>query len=59
MDGKGLIGKQEIELIAQTRNLLDELLETLDIINDKETMIKLKEAKDDVKKGRLHGFDEL
>ncbi len=59
MANQMLIGKKEFKTIAETRNLLDELLETLDILADNESMKKLAEAKENVKKGRLHGFNEL
>ena len=54
-----LISKDEVKLIKETRNLLDELLETLDIVADKESMKKLAEAKEDVKRGRLYDFNKL
>ena len=59
METQVLIGKEEFKIIAQTRNLLEELLETMDILADSESMKKLEEAKADVKAGRLHGFNDL
>ena len=54
-----LIGKEELKVIKDTRNLLEELLETLDILSDKESLKKLTEAEEDIKKGRVYGFNEL
>ncbi len=56
---ESLIGEKELKALIETRNLLDELLETLDILSDEDSMKKLVEAKGDVDKGRLHGFRTL
>lgn len=59
METQALIGKEELQVLAETRNLLEELLETLDILADEESVKKLEEAKEDVREGRLYGFEEL
>ncbi len=48
--------KENVNLLIETRNLLDEVLETLDILADEESMKKLEQAREDVRKGRLSEF---
>ncbi len=59
MNAQTLIGKDELRMLTETRNLLDELLETLDILGDPESMTKLDEAQADVRRGRLHDLADL
>ncbi|HDM22462.1 MAG TPA: hypothetical protein ENG20_01595 [Methanomicrobia archaeon] len=54
-----MLSQEEIDLITETRNLLEELLETLEIMEDKEIMKEIQEAQEDVKKGRVRDFDEF
>ena len=48
-----------INVMIQTRNLLDELLETLDIMNSPKSMKKIISAEEDVRKGRVRDFSEF
>jgi len=45
------IDKDVIKRISQTRDLLDELLETIDVITDEELMRAIEEAEKEVKRG--------
>ena len=54
-----IFDKDAVELLLQTRNLLDEVLETMDIIADEKLMKKIAEAEMDVKDGRVRDFDEF
>lgn len=51
--------KTTINVLIQTRNLLDELLETLDIISSPKSMKKIASAEEDVRKGRVRDFNEF
>ena len=51
-----LLEENDRKILKQTRDLLEELLETVEISSSQESMKKLEEAKDDVKKGRVRKF---
>ena len=51
-----ILEEEDRKMLKQTRDLLDELLETAEIASDEESMKKLEEAKEDVKKGRVRKF---
>ena len=42
--------KNAVELLFQTRNLLDEVLETMDILADEELMKAIRESEDAIEK---------
>ena len=46
-------------LLLKVSGLLEELLETLDTLKDKETMEAIREAEEDVKAGRVRDYDEF
>jgi len=56
---KSLLTNEDRELLLKVRNLLEEIVETLDILEDKDTMESIKEAEDDIKKGRLRDYKEF
>ena len=58
-ESASIFDKDAVELLLQTRNLLDEVLETMDIIADEKLMKKIAEAEMDVKDGRARDFDEF
>ncbi|RLG32160.1 hypothetical protein DRN98_05690 [Methanosarcinales archaeon] len=58
-ESASIFDKDAVELLLQTRNLLDEVLETMDIIADEKLMKKIAEAEMDVKDGRVRDFDEF
>jgi len=45
--------------LPKLRLLIEELLETLEVLGDKELMKSLKASEEDVRQGRLIDFDEL
>ena len=59
MEKKVLLEKEVVHTLVQTRNLLEEFLETLDIMADEEMMGKISIAKEDVKEGRTRDFGEF
>lgn len=46
-----------IKLLIETRDLLDELLETLDIMSSPETMRDIEEAEKEVKEGKIRDLE--
>jgi len=48
-----------IEELPKVRLLLEELIETLEVLGDEELMKSIKASEGDVQKGRLIGFREL
>ena len=51
-----LLEEEDRKILKQTRDLIDEILETVDIMSNEESMKKLEEAKIDVKEGRIKRF---
>lgn len=55
--------KRNLRLLAEEapklRGLLEELIETMDVLSDKELMESLKASGEDVKKGRLLSYEKL
>jgi len=45
--------------LPRVRELLEELLETFDILGDRELMARIKKSEKDEAEGRLLGFKEL
>jgi len=54
-----VLDKEQVELIRKTRDLLEELIETLDIMSDAELMEDIHKGEDDVKEGRARNYDEF
>jgi DNA-directed RNA polymerase subunit K/omega len=54
-----LLTTEEKELLAKAANLMDELLETLEIIQDKKLVKDLKIALREVEEGKTRPLDEL
>jgi len=46
------LDKEVIEHIMQTRDLLEELLETIDVVTDEKLMLAIEEAEEEVKRGK-------
>ena len=59
MEKMVLFEKDAIHTLIQTRDLLEEILETLNIMADEEMMKKISIADEDVKEGRIRDFDEF
>ncbi|MGB2726897.1 MAG: hypothetical protein WBD09_00270 [Halobacteriota archaeon] len=51
--------KEALELLFQTRSLLDEVLETMDILADEELMKAIRESEDEVEKGEARDLKDF
>ncbi len=54
-----LLSKKEVELLEKTSQLLGEVLETLDIMSDKQVMKEIEESRKEVKAGKTRPFKSL
>lgn len=54
-----LLTDEDRELLRRVHALLEEVLETLEILADKELMKALKEAEEDVRVGRVRDYEEF
>jgi len=54
-----LISDEDRVLLVKVSGLLEELVETFNILEDKETMARLKEAEEDVKAGRVREYNDF
>jgi len=57
--GRFLLSDEDRALLLRVSSLLEELLETLDVLEDKEALKAIKEAEEDVKAGRVRDYDEF
>ena len=59
-EGQGLVfDKDAVKVLIDTRDLLEEMLETIDILADEEMMRKIDIAEKDVKDGKVRDFDDF
>ena len=56
---KSLLTQQDRKLLLETRNILEELLETEEVLRDKTLMESIKQSRRDVKTGRLYTIAQL
>lgn len=56
---KPLLTQQDRQLLLETRNILDELLETEEILRDKALMKSIRQSRRDLKAGRVHTLAQL
>jgi PHD/YefM family antitoxin component YafN of YafNO toxin-antitoxin module len=54
-----ILKRQEIELLISTRDILEEILETLEVAEDPRTSKALKEGLRDVKAGRVRPYKQF
>ncbi|MDR2707540.1 MAG: hypothetical protein LBB87_02170 [Nitrososphaerota archaeon] len=54
-----LISDEDRVLLVKVSGLLEELVETFNILEDKETMARLKEAEEDIKAGRVRDYNDF
>ena len=54
-----LLTDEDRELLRRVHALLEEVLETLEILADKELVEALKEAEEDVRVGRVRDYEEF
>ena len=50
---------EDRRLLLRVSRLLEEVLETLEVVSDRESMEAIREAEEDVKAGRVRGYDEF
>jgi len=51
-----LISKEEIELLSKTKDLIEELLDTLEVLADDDTLEAIKQSATDFEKGNFESF---
>ncbi|WP_086975858.1 hypothetical protein [Archaeoglobus fulgidus] len=54
-----LFDEEVIKFLVQTRNLLEEILETLDIMADKELMEAIFKSENEIRQGKTRNFKEI
>jgi len=59
MPPHALLTNEDRTLLAKVSNLLEELVETTNILEDKEAMKAIKQADKDVKTKRVRDYDEF
>ena len=56
---KEFLSKEDINKLKTVRDLLEDIIENIDLLLDKESIKKLQEAEEDIKKGRVKTWEEL
>ena len=51
-----LISKEEIELLSKTKDLLEELLDTIEVLADDDTLEAIEQSRSDFEKGNFESF---
>lgn len=59
LDLATILRKHDVELLVHTRELLDEILETLEVSSDPRTSKALKEGLRDMKNGRVRPYRDF
>jgi hypothetical protein len=54
-----VLDREQMELLLKTKNLLEELIETLDIMADREMVEAIRKGKEDLKAGRTRSYEEF
>ena len=54
-----ILTDEDRRLLLRVSRLLEEVLETLEVASDQETVKAIREAEEDVKAGRVRGYDEF
>jgi len=54
-----LLTSKDRTLLLKVSNLLEEIIETIDILEDKETMKSIKQAEQDIKAGRVRSYKDF
>jgi len=57
--GNILLTDEDRALLLKVNSLLEEILETLDILEDKDMVESIREAEEDVKAGRVRNYEEF
>jgi hypothetical protein len=59
MPERVLLTNEDRALLIKVSSLLEEIVETFSILEDKETMASIKQAEKDVKEGRVRDYHEF
>jgi hypothetical protein len=59
MLAKSLLTQQDRQLLLETRNILEELLETEEVLRDKALMRSILQSRRDVKAGKVYTVAQL
>lgn len=60
MSGSGvLLTEEDRALLLKVSDLLEEIIETFDILEDEDAMRSIREAEEDVKAGRVRDYNEF
>lgn len=54
-----LLTDEDRALLMRVSGLLEEIIETFDILEDEETMKSIREAEEDVESGRVRDYEEF
>jgi len=54
-----LLTDEDRALLLKVSSLLEEIIETLEILEDEEAMKSIREAEEDVKAGRVRGYRDF
>jgi len=57
--GSTLLTDEDRALLLKVSNLLEEIIETLEILEDEDAMRAIKEAEEDVKASRLRDYNDF
>lgn len=58
-DNTALITDEGRTLLLKVSALLEELIETFDILKDEETMRSVRESEEDLRTGRVRGYEDF
>jgi hypothetical protein len=56
---KSMLSAQERKLLLETRDILEELLETEEVLRDRALTKSISDSQEDVRMGRLYTIEEL
>ncbi len=59
MNSSTLLTDEDRRLLMRVSSLLEELLETLEVLEDRELLSAIREAEEDLKVGRVRPYDEV
>jgi len=51
--------EEDIKMLIRLRDLLDDIIETIEVMADEELLQEIREAFDDIKKGRVMDWEEF
>ena len=57
--GDYILTEEDRELLLRVNRLLEEVLETLEVMGDDETVKAIREAEEDLRAGRVRSYDEF